>query len=587
LPVDENFHNGISSAFEVRENNSPAVWKVMNQGIGADTTVKPFFGDSLLAFTGNKGAMSTFSTRKLNLSRTIDPSLSFWYFHDTIPCSDYTEVRITVDGGDSYTTLLSIAKYNSVRGWTQYSVDLPPFAVNQCVILVFEAMEKSNGYVTQYIDRILITARQDIAVSEVLTSELTACDLDAKDLKVVMKNLSDPALDYSTTPTEIVLEIAETGQRFTVNKTSGSLGSFASDTVTLATGFDFTKGTYTFKTYFSSVLDVDRANDTLETSIVINPAVSAGIRQESEQPNNCLPGETEIQPTITIRNTGNLPVSGLAMKLYIEGYADALTGTDVTDILPNDSLTYQFNPGYIVPWTSFYSVRAEVYLQCDSALVNTTENITECVNINDLLVDSILNPSGNENDEVGENITLSVSLENRGNQMYHNVSITAEIYNSQGIQQSSVSGSVDQIDVLSDTTFTFGSAYTVPDDTVYSIRVYVENKDMYKDNDTLYLTRRTDKVGITLFDGQGILLGQNIPNPANDRTEILYGIPSDGSVTFNVYSISGQVLYSQTVETTFGVHSIELNTSDLSAGIYFYSMEFKGQRLVKRMVVEN
>jgi hypothetical protein len=67
---------------------------------------------------------------------------------------------------------------------------------------------------------------------------------------------------------------------------------------------------------------------------------------------------------------------------------------------------------------------------------------------------------------------------------------------------------------------------------------------------------------------------------------IHYSVPTDGSVTFNVYSISGQVLYSQTVETTFGAHSIELNTSALAAGLYFYSMEFKGQRLVKRMVIE-
>ncbi|MDR1877938.1 MAG: T9SS type A sorting domain-containing protein, partial [Bacteroidales bacterium] len=93
-------------------------------------------------------------------------------------------------------------------------------------------------------------------------------------------------------------------------------------------------------------------------------------------------------------------------------------------------------------------------------------------------------------------------------------------------------------------------------------------------------------VGITSFDQQGISLSQNIPNPATDNTVIRYSVPSDGSVTFNVYSISGQVLYSQTAETSFGAHSIELNTSDLSAGIYFYSMEFKGQRLIKRMVIE-
>jgi hypothetical protein len=81
-------------------------------------------------------------------------------------------------------------------------------------------------------------------------------------------------------------------------------------------------------------------------------------------------------------------------------------------------------------------------------------------------------------------------------------------------------------------------------------------------------------------------LGQNIPNPAGTSVVIPYSVPTDGSIMFSVYSISGQVLYSQTVETTFGSHSIDLNTSDLSAGLYFYSMEFKGQRIVKRMIIE-
>jgi hypothetical protein len=146
---------------------------------------------------------------------------------------------------------------------------------------------------------------------------------------------------------------------------------------------------------------------------------------------------------------------------------------------------------------------------------------------------------------------------------------------------------IELVDILIDTTYAFTTAYTVPNDTVYNITVYIESQDMYRYNDTLHLERKTGEVGISTFDGQGITLGQNIPNPANDNTVIHYSVPTDGSVTFNVYSISGQVLYSQTVETTFGAHSIELNTANLAAGLYFYSMEFKGQRLVKRMVVEN
>jgi hypothetical protein len=589
LPIDADFSSGIPLEFEVWGNNTSASWIVISQGMGVDTVVKPVFGDSILVFTGSRGAMSTFATRQMDLSRTLQPALSFWYFHDTIPCKDYTDVRITIDGGATYNTLFSLTKYDAVYGWKQYSVNLPTYAINQCVILAFEAMEKSFGDVTQYIDRILITARQDIAVSEVITPLLTTCDLENKEIKLVMKNLSDPTLNYDSIV--VTLEVKEAGQTqpqiFRDTLTSGSLGSMASDTITLTTDFNFSKGTYTFKAYFSSVLDVDRQNDTLVTTFVINPAVSVRITQESGGNSNCLAGETEIQQTITIYNTGNLAVSGLNFSLYVEGYDEPLTGTDATTLLQSgDSLSYQFQ-SYVVPWVPFYSLRAVVSLQCDSVLVNASTYINECVDINDLILDSILNPTGSQNDRVGERITVSVSLSNRGNTTHQNVPITVRIDNSQGIQQSSFSGSIEQIDILSDTTFVFATAYTVPDDTVYSITVYVESQDRYKDNDTLYLTRRTDKVGISAIDAYGISLGQNIPNPADDRTEISYSVPTDGSVTFKVYSISGQVMYSQTVETSFGTHSIELNTSDLAAGLYFYSMEFKGQRLVKRMVIKN
>jgi hypothetical protein len=81
-------------------------------------------------------------------------------------------------------------------------------------------------------------------------------------------------------------------------------------------------------------------------------------------------------------------------------------------------------------------------------------------------------------------------------------------------------------------------------------------------------------------------LSQNIPYPANSTTRIDYTIPEAGEVIFHVHSINGQLLYSKTIEAPRGNQSIELNTTTLSAGVYFYSMEYKGQRIVKRMSVK-
>jgi hypothetical protein len=111
--------------------------------------------------------------------------------------------------------------------------------------------------------------------------------------------------------------------------------------------------------------------------------------------------------------------------------------------------------------------------------------------------------------------------------------------------------------------------------------------DNYSKNDTLIIKRETTSVGInTIKETNAFILGQNIPNPANNSTLINYSVPEAGEVTFHVHSISGQLLYSKTIEAKRGNQSIELNTSTLAAGIYFYSIEYKGQRIVKRMSVQ-
>ena len=68
---------------------------------------------------------------------------------------------------------------------------------------------------------------------------------------------------------------------------------------------------------------------------------------------------------------------------------------------------------------------------------------------------------------------------------------------------------------------------------------------------------------------------------------IEYSIPSSDEVVFKVQSVSGQVLYTQTIQSEAGKQIIELNTSDFAAGVYFYSMEYKGQKLVRRMSINN
>ena len=91
---------------------------------------------------------------------------------------------------------------------------------------------------------------------------------------------------------------------------------------------------------------------------------------------------------------------------------------------------------------------------------------------------------------------------------------------------------------------------------------------------------------VAKIENTNMTLGQNIPNPASNSARIDYSVVEAGQVTFTLYSINGQTLLQQTEYATEGNHQLELNTTDLANGMYFYSMDFNGKRIVKKMNVK-
>ncbi|MCD4663836.1 MAG: T9SS type A sorting domain-containing protein, partial [Bacteroidales bacterium] len=78
-----------------------------------------------------------------------------------------------------------------------------------------------------------------------------------------------------------------------------------------------------------------------------------------------------------------------------------------------------------------------------------------------------------------------------------------------------------------------------------------------------------------LKDGE---LMQNIPNPFNGSTLIYYKLEDEATVNIDIYNYTGQKIktYNMRVKTE-GVHYLEFNSSGLSSGIYFYSIEVNGK----------
>ena len=81
-------------------------------------------------------------------------------------------------------------------------------------------------------------------------------------------------------------------------------------------------------------------------------------------------------------------------------------------------------------------------------------------------------------------------------------------------------------------------------------------------------------------------MSQNYPNPFNPTTTVDFAMVSAGDVTFGIYDMSGRLVkdvYSG--ELSAGYHSLEVNASDLTAGLYFYTLKTNEFSSTKKMVL--
>jgi hypothetical protein len=79
----------------------------------------------------------------------------------------------------------------------------------------------------------------------------------------------------------------------------------------------------------------------------------------------------------------------------------------------------------------------------------------------------------------------------------------------------------------------------------------------------------------------------NIPNPVNGKTTIRFSVKDESLAKISVYNILGDKIMDEKFKTVYGEKAYELNASDLSNGIYLYSVTYKNHTETKRMIVNN
>ena len=85
---------------------------------------------------------------------------------------------------------------------------------------------------------------------------------------------------------------------------------------------------------------------------------------------------------------------------------------------------------------------------------------------------------------------------------------------------------------------------------------------------------------------QEMELFQNVPNPVMDITSISFYLPKDGKVKLTVSNTLGQEVMTLSQEDyKKGMHTIAMDASSLSTGVYFYKLEANKTSITKQLTL--
>jgi flagellar hook assembly protein FlgD len=119
---------------------------------------------------------------------------------------------------------------------------------------------------------------------------------------------------------------------------------------------------------------------------------------------------------------------------------------------------------------------------------------------------------------------------------------------------------------------------------------------VYKNASPLYNAEVQSALQTTIAGTTGIVnppgealkfeLNQNYPNPFNPVTNIKFTVPKDGHASLNIYDITGKLVATYLNDyVTKGVYNAEIDGTNLSSGVYFYTLKTNGLTDTKKMIL--
>ncbi|MFC2100635.1 GEVED domain-containing protein [Bacteroidota bacterium] len=292
---------------------------------------------------------------------------------------------------------------------------------------------------------------------------------------------------------------------------------------------------------------------------------------------------SQVTVEVTLENYGQDTLTSIPVH-YVVNNGIPKNETWIGVLNPGASANFTFNTTFTSPTSNNYSLCAYTSLANDIYYFNdsTCEGLGTVVPPYDAGVTNITHPL--DTTEVGTDITVKVMIRNMGQNALMSIPVSYKFINQVPVQ-GVWTGNLAPGDSVEYTFIqTYNSTLLIGN---YSLCAFTELiSDGYSLNDTtckIIENQKPDAIGE--FDLNGLWLGQNIPNPTNGITIIEYRVPSSGEASFTILNLMGELLYDTREKVSQGKHQLELDVNHFPAGVYYYLLEFKGKRLVRKMII--
>ena len=370
------------------------------------------------------------------------------------------------------------------------------------------------------------------------------------------------------------------------------LSGLESDTITLGQ-IDLSVNGYTYLQAYLQAHDDNTGNDTaVDSTIYVMQDISLDSLIGMDDQTFKVCGD-KVPITAVAVNTGNISVDRVFFRINLNGN-NVVTDTVYMPMKPGDTLVHALSKPYTVPGVSkdqpYYFLEVRADLDCDGNADNDSISIIGQVTIPDSIDIQVLDITATTPAKGKTKIAPTVRIANIGNLEAYSVMLHVDVIDSSNKVVGSISEMVNYlaIDETKDIAFTMN--YTVPNYTGnYTLKAFVEKQqaDFNQNNDTLSKafggTLDDTRIGET--EAMNWNMGQNIPNPASNVTRIPFKLPQDAEVVFSVMGANGQLIYREQISAGSGDNMVEFDVNGLANGIYYYSMEYQGQRIVRKMNV--